>query len=115
MGKVSAISPSSHMSRLLIIHRTWQDADSGYTKPSIIPYRPYGILQVPSNVVRISRALRRQDFRGMSQIISYHSGVGSGPSVTDKITGGLTGAGITDVNFSTLILWLISKIAIDHP
>jgi hypothetical protein len=55
-------------------------------------------IQIPSNVVRISRALVRHDFRGLPQIVYYQAGVGSGSSSIDKITGGLTGEGISEVS-----------------
>jgi hypothetical protein len=40
----------------------------------------------------------RHDFRNKQQIIYYQAGVGSGPSVLNKLTGGLTGAGISEVS-----------------
>lgn len=71
---------------------TWQDADSGYTKPTLT--RPFGVLQIPSNVVRISRAMRREDYLGRPQIIYYQTGVGT--AFGDKISGGLLGIGISN-------------------
>jgi uncharacterized protein (DUF2235 family) len=61
-----------------------------------VPYVPTGTLQVPSNVTRISRALRRVGLDGKPQIIYYHSGVGTGSSTVDTITGGLLGTGISE-------------------
>lgn len=61
--------------------------------------------QIPSNVVRINRALVRHDFRGKPQIAYYQAGVGSGPSFFNKITGGLLGAGISEVS---LLVYTIS-------
>ncbi|KAH8658692.1 hypothetical protein BGZ60DRAFT_383301 [Tricladium varicosporioides] len=76
---------------------TWMDSDDGFTKPSLFPYVPTGTLQVPSNVTRISRALKRKTTDGISQIIAYHSGVGtSSSSVTDVVTGGALGKGISE-------------------
>ena len=77
---------------------TWMDADDGFQKPTLIPYVPTGTLQVPSNVTRISRALRRVGLDGIPQIIYYHSGVGTGSSLVDTITGGLLGTGISEVS-----------------
>lgn len=57
---------------------------------------PTGTLQVPSNVTRISRALRRVGLDGKPQIIYYHSGVGTGSSAVDALTGGLLGTGISE-------------------
>lgn len=39
----------------------------------------------------------RYDFKDKPQIVYYQAGVGSGPSILNKLTGGLTGAGISDV------------------
>ncbi|KAH7360619.1 hypothetical protein BKA65DRAFT_189578 [Rhexocercosporidium sp. MPI-PUGE-AT-0058] len=75
---------------------TWMDSDDGFKKPTLIPYQPTGVLQVPSNVTRISRALRRTGREGVPQIIFYHSGVGTGSSKVDMLTGGLLGIGISE-------------------
>jgi len=61
-------------------------------------------IQIPSNVVRISRALVRHDFRGLPQIVYYQAGVGSGPTHIDKFTGGITGEGISEVS-SNIYMW----------
>jgi len=71
-------------------------SDDGFTKPTLIPYVPTGTLQIPSNVTRISRALRRVGLDGKPQIIYYHSGVGTGSSAVDTVTGGLLGTGISE-------------------
>jgi uncharacterized protein (DUF2235 family) len=63
----------------------------------MIPYNPTGQLQVPSNVTRIGRALEREGRDGTPQVIYYHSGVGTGVSWLDNITGGMTGMGISEV------------------
>jgi uncharacterized protein (DUF2235 family) len=73
-----------------------RNSDDGFTKPTLIPYQPTGTLQIPSNVTRISRALKRIDHNGKPQIIYYHSGVGTGFSAVDMISGGLTGKGISE-------------------
>lgn len=73
------------------------NSDNGFQKPTLIPYVPTGSLQVPSNVTRISRALKRIGLDGCPQIIYYHSGVGTGSTVIDTITGGLLGTGISEV------------------
>lgn len=71
-------------------------SDDGFTKPTLFPYVPTGSLQIPSNVTRISRALKRFSLDGMPQIIYYHSGVGTGSTTIDTITGGLLGTGISE-------------------
>ena len=73
-----------------------ENSDDGFQKPTLIPYVPTGTLQVPSNVTRITRALRKTSNDGRHQIIYYHSGVGTGSSVIDTITGGLLGSGISE-------------------
>jgi uncharacterized protein (DUF2235 family) len=75
---------------------TWVDSEDGYQKPTLIPYNPTGTLQIQSNVTRISRALKRIGHDGRSQIVYYHSGVGTGMSTIDTITGGLFGKGISE-------------------
>ncbi|RDW84569.1 putative peptidoglycan binding containing protein [Coleophoma cylindrospora] len=81
---------------ILCCDGTWMDSDDGYTKPTLIPYNPTAVLQVPSNITRISHALKRHGHDGMPQIIYYHSGVGTGTSIIDNITGGLLGTGISE-------------------
>lgn len=72
-------------------------SDNGFQKPTLIPYVPTGSLQVPSNVTRIARALKRTGLDGVPQIIYYHSGVGTGSTFLDVLTGGLLGTGISEV------------------
>jgi hypothetical protein len=72
-------------------------SDDGYSKPTLIPYVPTGTLQIQSNVTRIQRALKRIGLDGKPQINYYHSGVGTGSSFIDTITGGLLGTGISEV------------------
>ncbi|KAH8815750.1 hypothetical protein F5884DRAFT_665256 [Xylogone sp. PMI_703] len=81
---------------ILCCDGTWMDSDNGFIKPTLIPYQPTGSLQVPSNVTRISRALTKVGLDGKHQIIYYHSGVGSGGSTLDSLTGGLLGTGISE-------------------
>ncbi len=47
----------------------------------------------PTNVVKMQRAVRSVASDGMSQIVSYHSGVGTG-DVLDKLLGGAFGEGL---------------------
>ncbi|KAG0651894.1 uncharacterized protein D0Z07_1278 [Hyphodiscus hymeniophilus] len=81
---------------ILCCDGTWMDSDDGFQKPTLIPYVPTGTLQFPSNVTRISRALSKTSQDGLHQIIYYHSGVGTGSSVIDTITGGILGTGISE-------------------
>lgn len=68
--------------------------DTGYTKPSF--FNPVGKLQTPSNVTRLSRSLRRICTDGTIQIIEYHSGLGTGGTVADLVSGGAFGQGISE-------------------
>jgi len=81
---------------ILCCDGTWMDSDDGFEKPTLIPYVPTGTLQVPSNVTRITRALKKFGHDGKPQIIYYHSGVGTGSSTLDTITGGFLGTGISE-------------------
>ncbi|TVY85539.1 Uncharacterized protein LSUE1_G000058 [Lachnellula suecica] len=81
---------------ILCCDGTWMDSDDGFNKPTLIPYRPTGTLQVPSNVTRISRALRRTGLDCIPQVIFYHSGVGTSSSFIDTVTGGFLGTGISE-------------------
>ena len=51
--------------------------------------------RVPSNVVKISRAVLPTASDGTSQITYYDSGVGTG-TISDKVIGGATGKGLSD-------------------
>ncbi|KAK3333270.1 hypothetical protein B0T19DRAFT_448870 [Cercophora scortea] len=73
---------------------TWMDSDTGYTKPSYM--NPAGKAQTPSNVTRISRSLKRICSDGRLQIIEYHCGVGSSGTISDLISGGAFGLGISE-------------------
>ena len=48
-------------------------------------------------MTRLSRCLRRYAPDGTHQIIYYHSGVGTGSSVLDTLSGGMLGTGISEV------------------
>jgi len=58
---------------------TWQNSDMGDRN------------QIPSNVVRIVRALKHFDDAGIEQLAYYQRGVGTDNDWEDKIVGGLTG------------------------
>lgn len=81
---------------ILCLDGTWVNSDDGYQKPTF--FNPKASLQVPSNVTRLHRALRKIGLDGRSQIIYYHRGVGTGSSMLDKVAGGLLGAGISEVS-----------------
>lgn len=96
---MSSVPGAPHHARkrlVLCCDGTWMDSDDGFQRPTLIPYVPTGSLQVPSNVTRIARALKRTGLDGIPQIIYYHSGVGTGSTFLDAITGGLMGTGISE-------------------
>ncbi|KAF2135928.1 uncharacterized protein K452DRAFT_157262 [Aplosporella prunicola CBS 121167] len=66
---------------------TWLNADNGMNN---------GELAIPSNVTRISRAIRPMSKDGIPQVVYYQFGVGSRGNVLDKIVGGTTGSGIEE-------------------
>ncbi|KAI6782154.1 uncharacterized protein J7T54_002391 [Emericellopsis cladophorae] len=79
---------------ILCLDGTWMDSDNGYQKSGL--FSSHGTLQVPSNVTRISRCFKRRCSDGRLQIISYESGVGTGSSTFDTITGGAFGLGLSE-------------------
>jgi len=62
----------------------------------------------PTNVLHLARAVRPIDARGISQIVFYHQGVGTGMWYVDKAAGGALGAGI-DYNIRDLYRFLINN------
>ena len=96
--------PSSLGKRMILcLDGTWMDSDNGYQKSGF--FSPHGTLQVPSNVTRISRCFKRRCSDGRLQIISYESGVGTGSSTIDKISGGAFGLGLSEVRQSRALLY----------
>lgn len=53
-------------------------------------------LPVPSNVTRISHAIKAKSSDGVPQIVFYQPGVGSDGSIIDRVIGGATGEGLSD-------------------
>ena len=58
---------------------TWLNSDNGMVN---------GKLAVPSNITRISRAIKAVSQDGVPQIVNYHFGVGSQGGIVDRIVGG---------------------------
>ena len=50
--------------------------------------------QVPTNVTRISRAIKSIDRKGKQQIVYYQAGVGSNGNLIERIVGGALGVGL---------------------
>ncbi|KAJ5492748.1 hypothetical protein N7539_001494 [Penicillium diatomitis] len=73
---------------------TWVNSDEGYNRPTASD--PNYSLQVPTNVTRLYRALKKTGSDGMSQIVYYHPGVGTSGSFLDELAGGIFGAGVDE-------------------
>jgi uncharacterized protein (DUF2235 family) len=65
---------------------TWVDSNDGKN----------GKLQVPTNVTRISRAIKAVSQDGIQQIVQYHAGVGTEGGKLSRIIGGTTGKGLSE-------------------
>lgn len=66
---------------------TWLNSDNGMVN---------GKLSVPSNVTRMSRAIKAVSQDGVPQIVNYHFGVGSAGGRLNRIVSGATGEGLGD-------------------
>lgn len=55
-----------------------------------------GKLSVPSNVTRISRAIKAVSQDGIPQIVNYHFGIGSSGRPLNRLISGATGEGLSD-------------------
>lgn len=66
---------------------TWLNSDSGSTKGSV---------SIPSNITRLTRAIKSQSSDGIPQVVYYHYGVGAGGGVLDKLMGA-TGSGLAEI------------------
>ncbi|KAI7234736.1 hypothetical protein KC330_g4684 [Hortaea werneckii] len=81
--------PASRPSKRLILCEdgTWLNSDSGSIKASVA---------IPSNVTRLSRAIKSQSSDGIPQVVYYHWGVGAGGGVVEKLRGA-TGSGLAEI------------------
>lgn len=66
---------------------TWLNSDDG-TKN--------GTLSIPSNITRISRAIKAVSQDGIQQIVNYHQGLGTEGGKLSRLVGGTTGKGLSD-------------------
>ena len=66
---------------------TWMNADNGLVN---------GKIAVPSNVTRISRAIKAVSQDGIPQIVNYHFGVGTQGGPLNRLVSGTTGEGLSD-------------------
>lgn len=66
---------------------TWLNSDSGLHKRQ---------LPIPSNVSRLSHAIKTKSGDGISQIVYYQPGIGSSGTIGNRVIGGTTGDGLSD-------------------
>ena len=55
-----------------------------------------GSLTIPSNITRLTRAIKSQSSDGIPQVTYYHYGVGAGGGLVDKVMGA-TGGGLAEI------------------
>ena len=55
-----------------------------------------GQLLIPSNVTRLSRAIKAESAEGVPQVVFYQPGVGSMGSIFARVIGGATGEGLAE-------------------
>lgn len=80
---------------ILCLDGTWVNSDQGYNRPTLD--QPNATLQIPTNVTRVYRALKKRDSAGWAQVMYYHPGVGTSGGITDTVAGGVFGAGVSEV------------------
>ncbi|CAI6340396.1 unnamed protein product [Periconia digitata] len=66
---------------------TWMNSDNGMHN---------GKLSVPSNVTRMSRAIKAVSQDGIPQIVNYHFGIGSSGRPLNRLISGATGEGLAE-------------------
>ena len=86
----SVVPPASELrSRKRLIaccDGTWLDSTMGLVNEKI---------PVPSNVTRISRAIKAKSSDGIAQIVFYQPGVGTEGGIISRVVGGATGEGLS--------------------
>ncbi|KAL8859634.1 MAG: hypothetical protein Q9198_010627, partial [Flavoplaca austrocitrina] len=65
---------------------TWLDSTMGLMNQKI---------PVPSNVTRISHAIKAKSSDGIAQIVFYQPGVGTEGGIISRVVGGATGEGLS--------------------
>ena len=53
-------------------------------------------IPIPSNVTRISRAIKNKSSDGISQVVYYQAGVGSSGNIINRVVGGATAEGLSE-------------------
>ncbi|KAI9793627.1 MAG: hypothetical protein M1833_000713 [Piccolia ochrophora] len=97
-----ALVPKGGRRKRLIVacDGTWLDSLNGLEKDPSMPLRgrprDHLTMQMPSNVTRITRAMKSESYEGISQIVYYQGGVGSSNSIVDRVVGGGLGDGLSE-------------------
>lgn len=80
--------PARPTKRLILCEDgTWLNSESSDLSDS---------LNIPSNVTRVSRAIKPMSSDGIPQVVYYHFGVGGSGKITDRLAG-LNGGGINEI------------------
>ncbi|PIA98230.1 hypothetical protein CB0940_06588 [Cercospora beticola] len=85
LSRVRDIRPGKRI--VLCEDGTWLNSSSDSLKNS---------LAIPSNITRISRAIKPVSSDGIQQIVYYHWGVGAGGGITNKLLG-ISGEGLAQI------------------
>lgn len=106
---------SDTLGKTLMQIGTWLDSDNGYSKRQLPP---------PSNVTRMTRAIKAVSSDGVSQIVFYQNGIGSTGGSVSRVVGGATAEGLSEniregYNFGKRVrhqasirkVWLIETVA----
>ncbi|KAF2453345.1 hypothetical protein BDY21DRAFT_374914 [Lineolata rhizophorae] len=79
--------PPTHKRLIVCADGTWHNADDGMLN---------GELETPSNVARLSRAIKSVGDDGVPQIVYYQRGVGTRGNVVERVVSGVTGDGVRE-------------------
>ena len=66
---------------------TWLDSQSGLTQ---------GKIPIPSNITRISQAIKSVSRDGIPQVVYYQAGIGSQGGFLNRLVGGVTAEGLSE-------------------
>ncbi|KAF2718853.1 hypothetical protein K431DRAFT_229884 [Polychaeton citri CBS 116435] len=86
--QLTSIQPRPSKRLILCEDGSWLNAQSNSLKNS---------LAIPSNVTRLSRAVKAHSRDGIPQVVYYHFGVGASGGIVDKIYGGISGDGLAEI------------------
>ena len=76
------------MKRLIVCcDGTWLDSQSGLMQ---------GKLPIPSNVTRLSQAIKSISRDGIPQVVYYQAGIGSQGELLTRVIGGATAQGLSE-------------------